>query len=269
MSKMFWVRNFLNPGSSLVASASIAISILSLPLLNSSKALADSYTLGTPVEVNNALQDLANKGISPSQIAFAPNGGWVIIYKGNGYISNNLRQDVLNKLSDLNKQNLTIDSIAFTPTGEWVIIYGIYGDGIATSQNLPQEAVTALSDIRTKNKLIYAIAFGPNGSFVFVYDRNSYSVSKNISPQVVADLSYVKTTRNEAVNTVAFSPDGNFIVIYDGDAYYPSQGIPKSLTAKIDEIVQNAVKNASASKIITSVGFTSDNGWTLLYHNVL
>ncbi len=269
MSKNFSLRNFLKTGSSLVASVSIAISVLSPIVVNSSKALADSTTsVGTSVEVNNALQDLANKGISPSQIAFAPNGGWVIIYRNYGYISHNLPQDILDKLSDLNKQQLNIDYIAFTPTGEWVIIYGSSDTNYIASQNLPQEAVTALSDIRTKHGEFFAIAFGPNGSFIFVYDLNKFSVSENISPQIVADLS--SKMKNEIISTVAFSPNGSFIVISSGNGTYRTQGIPQNLIDEINEIVQNNVKNPSTNnKVITSVSFTNDNNWALLYHKVL
>ncbi|MDF5726359.1 MAG: WD40 repeat domain-containing protein [Rhizonema sp. PD37] len=268
MSKMFWVRNFLKTGSSLVASASIAISILSLPLLNSSKALADYSFIGASADLNNALQDLYNKGINPTKIAFAPNGGWVIIYNNYQFIQYKVRQDFLNKLLDLNRQQLNIDSIAFTSTGEWVIAYGYYGNNIATSQNLPLEAVTALSDIKTKDGFINAMAFSPNGSFVFVYSRNGYSVSKNISPEIVADLEAIKT-QNHAVTDIAFNTDGSFIVIYGGSGAYRTQGIPQSLIDEINRINKNSINNPStAYKTFTGVGLTS-NTWVLLYRNVL
>ncbi|MBP5977203.1 hypothetical protein HW132_31895 [Brasilonema sp. CT11] len=265
MSTNFLVRKFLKTGSSLIASVSIAIGVLSPIVLNSSKTLADTSAIGTPVEVNSAIQDLANKGISPNTIAFAPNGGWVIIHGGYGYISSNLRQDLLETLYKLYKQKQPIVDIAFTPTGEWIVTYGIWDEGIATSANLPAEVVTAISDVRKKNKYIYKVAFAPNGSFVFVYDRNSYSVSPNISPEIVAYLEAIKK-KNAAFTDIAFNSGGSFIVISGGSGYYTTSGIQPSLTDKINEINRNSVNNPStAYKYFTGVRMTPNNGWVLLY----
>lgn len=266
VSKNFLLRGFLKIGSYVVASASVAISVLFPIMLNSSKVLANGYYYnGTPVDINNALQDLFNKNDVLSLIAFAPNGGWVIINGSNGYTTstnNPLRQDFIEELSALNKQGQSIDSIAFTPTGEWVIIYNSAGAGIAESQNLPQEVVTALSNIKAQTGVFIKISFSPNGGYVITYNRNSYSVSSNISPEIVTYLSTIKKNNGD-VNAVAFSPDGGCIIVYDdSDGFYTTQGIPQTLTSAI----QNLQKNTPGS-YVAHVSFTSSNGWTLINDN--
>lgn len=72
--------------------------------------MSSTYTTDIPTQAIDVLKTLDNQGITPNTIAFAPNGGWVIVNGNNGYNTNNIPPEALNKLATLNKQNSTINT---------------------------------------------------------------------------------------------------------------------------------------------------------------
>jgi hypothetical protein len=70
----------------------------------------------------NKLKELAQQGIDVRSIAFAPNSGWAIVYKG-GTVTSAIPEEMLNKLKELAKQGIDVQSIAFAPNSGWIILY--------------------------------------------------------------------------------------------------------------------------------------------------
>ncbi|MBW4597509.1 MAG: hypothetical protein KME46_32590 [Brasilonema angustatum HA4187-MV1] len=265
MSKNFLLRQFLKVGGSFLASASIAIGALCPIVLNSSKALADSFQLGIPTEAVNALQSLDSQKINPKAIAFAPNGGWVILYGNNNYNAKNIPQkavDTLKMLHDQDSRNV-INSITFTPAGEWVIVYN--NNGLYPSDNFPQVIYDQLLTLHNKKSTIQTIAFAPDGAWVIVYDKNGFTPSINFPKEAndkLLALNKQAATIQTVINTVAFSPNGGFAIIYNTTQYYLSQNnIPPNLSNAIEQYHKTPYS-------LVNIAFTPTNGCALLYQNV-
>lgn len=77
MSNNFLVRQILKAGGSFFVGASIVIGTLCPIVLTSSQALADSTGVNIPSDANKTLGDLILQGITPTTIAFTPNGKWI------------------------------------------------------------------------------------------------------------------------------------------------------------------------------------------------
>jgi len=147
-------------------------------------------------------------------IAFAPNGGWVILDGVNGYsTSNNFPPDALSKLTTLNKQGATINTIAFTPNGEWVIVYNGYE--YYNSSTFPPDALSKLATINQQKLPINSIAFAPNGGWVIIYNKGKNTYYSTNIPQTLQDeITNLSKQGTFSLINVAFTSNDGFVVLY-------------------------------------------------------
>lgn len=121
-----------------------------------------SWSEKFPHDAINALAPIIQKAFNIKSIAFAPNGGFAIIYGENGYSTKDIPQDAVVELSTLYKQGSTIKSIAFSPNGGWVILCDT--NGAYWSTNIPPEAANAILIKHNAGYNLTNIAFTPDGS---------------------------------------------------------------------------------------------------------
>jgi hypothetical protein len=123
-------------------------------------------------EVAQALQKLTEKGEEAKWIAFAPGGGWVILYGKHGHVSRHLPDEANRAIGNLaNRENVELKSINFAPDGGFVILYG-RNDFLATK--VPDDIASALKRVQARGGELKSIAFGPGGACVFFYNQTGY-----------------------------------------------------------------------------------------------
>ncbi len=123
-----------------------------------------------PQEAVNLLIPLGRKAANyyPAfsfDIAFAPNGGWVILYGRNGYYAHNTSQETINVLNSLRKRDRIINSIAFAPNGGWVVIYNNFG---YYARNVSQATINSLGRMYKSVSFLSYIAFTPSNASILL-----------------------------------------------------------------------------------------------------
>jgi len=239
MSKNCFQRQFLKASGSFFVGASIAIGTICPIVLTSSRALADSYSVGIPTLAANELQNLANLGITPNTIAFTPNGGWVILYGSNGYDSSNLPQDALTELAAIHNQKSTINTIAFTPSGEWIIIFGGYG--YYPSANFPQDALNEITTLNQQKTTINSVTFTPNGEWVIISNNGYHANWSSNFPQNAQNTILTKLNAGDTLQNIAFTPSNGWVLLYQPSLAQLEEILPveESTNNLIDDIDQN------------------------------
>jgi formylglycine-generating enzyme required for sulfatase activity len=145
---------------------------------------------------------------SISQIAFTPQGGWVIIWGPNGFQSESIPPDLVRTLKDFNNAKHTILQVTFTPNGGWV---ALSDHQLAWSSNVNAEFVKALLSLNRKGEAIRRVAFNPTGGWIIVRGANGYWAN-DIPPPVLGELDQIRNAGN-VVHDVVFGPDGSWVVI--------------------------------------------------------
>ncbi len=272
MSNNFLVRQIWRVGGRFFVGASIAIGTLCPIVLNSQKVLAYEKGMGVPPDAQQALVNLTLQGEQPNTIAFAPNGGWAILNRTDGYVTNNLPSAALNELATLHQQKSSINSIAFTPQGEWVIIYGT--NAYFSSANFPPDALNQLKTINQKKLTINQIAFTPDGNWVIIANNgNNAYWSTNFPQDVIAKIQTIyqqPPTIYQPIISIAFTPNSEWIIIANGGySIYYSANFPQIIVSTINQLIPvppNAPGGTYYDSNLLNIGFTPSNGWALLYN---
>lgn len=142
-----------------------------------------------PTELNTELDRLikAGSGSAIKFVAFAPNGGWVVIWGTNGYTANNLPKSAVDAIDKLNADGKEIKQLTFDSTGAWVIVYGT--NGLIWSDGAAQGLIDQLKKLNDANETIRQVAFSPDdGSgigWIVLYGKDQV-VGKNL-PKTFAD----------------------------------------------------------------------------------
>ncbi|MGE3465890.1 MAG: TonB family protein, partial [Pyrinomonadaceae bacterium] len=117
-------------------------------------------------------------------IAFAPNGGWVLVYKEadpppswGGRPRNNWKalwenvpETFVEKIKELEKQQASV-RVIFPPTGGWLILQN---NMHFTHENISNETADLLGELRNNGKRIYDVAFASDGAWLVVADPLPY-----------------------------------------------------------------------------------------------
>jgi CubicO group peptidase (beta-lactamase class C family) len=112
------------------------------------------------------LGELAKAGHKVKSIAFAPEGGWIILYDKNSFYAKGLPEHAFDKIVELGKKNADLKSIAFARSGGWAILYN---KNSVAFENIPKDAEKALNDLTKKRAQIKSVTF-MTGSFLPLSD---------------------------------------------------------------------------------------------------
>src|SRR6185312_15281475 len=108
------------------------------------------------------IAQLSSQGHELKQVAFAPNGGWVVLYDGNGYSASNissLASGLLTRLHEINNQGLPIKSVSFGLNDSWAVVFnynGIYA-------NAAKSLTDRVAQLWNTNTEITGVSFDPTG----------------------------------------------------------------------------------------------------------
>lgn len=142
-------------------------------------------------------------------VAFAANGGWVMIQGTNGYITNNAPQDLVNVLQAENRKNKTILDVDFHPNGGWVVI----AEDMTTSWAIPVDFNRMLTEI-AKNGGVHKVAFSSKG-WVIIPRTGGYSAS-GIPAKLLSELQETNRKRRR-VYDIQLTNDGESWVLITAD----------------------------------------------------
>jgi len=117
------------------------------------------------------LGELDKAGHKLKSIAFAPEGGWVILYDKSAYYAKGLPELAFDKIVELGKKNAELKSIAFARNGGWAILYN---KNSVAFHNIPKDAEKALNDLTKKGAQIKSVAF-MTGPFVSLIEDTDES----------------------------------------------------------------------------------------------
>lgn len=235
---------------------------------------ANNYNYyGTVSSINfkNDITNIVKQGGSIQNIAFTPQGGFVIIYttqsssyplKYNFYYQD-IPQEAINELNSLISPQLgtsgAITDIEFAPQGGFVILYDELQPPYISSDT-PQALANEIRTLYNQNRLtrITQVLFPPQGGFVFVANTFSDFIFSNDIPQALRTQFQAITNTKASLQSIAFTPQGGFVANI-GDINMPHiyyGNIPQALVTQINQIPLNFH--------IHVIAFSPSNEWVLI-----
>ena len=134
-------------------------------------AAANRFEGNIPDDMTRKLADLTKSNDEAKWVAFAPGGGWALLYGLNGYDCHGIPDAAYEAIVALGDKKAEIKSIVFSPDGGWLILHGRNG---FEQQNLPDDVVNALSKARAGGFEIRSVAFGPGNACVALFGRDGF-----------------------------------------------------------------------------------------------
>ena len=111
--------------------------------------------------------------LNRASIAIFTDSGGLIIYDGNGYLTNNIRNDINDKLASINRNREVIRDITISDSGNyWCVIYGKDG-WFAWHASATNEIYNKLNCFINTNEFINSVAFDSFGHYVIVGERGT------------------------------------------------------------------------------------------------
>ena len=156
-------------------------------LISSAKTFYfDKLPTGLNTEMDRLIK--AGKGTDIKYVAFAPDGGWILIWGSNGYTASGLPKSAIAEIRKLNDDSKEIKQLTFDSNGEWVIVYG--ENGLVWSDDADQGLIDQLKKLNDAGETIRQVAFSPDdGSsgigWIVLYGKSDV-VGKNL-PKTFAD----------------------------------------------------------------------------------
>ncbi len=98
-----------------------------------------------PDDMTRKLADLAKNNDEAKWVAFAPGGGWALLYGRSGYDCHGIPDPAYEAIVALGDKDAEIKSIVFRQEGGWLILHGRNG---FEQQSLPDDVVNALGNVR-------------------------------------------------------------------------------------------------------------------------
>ncbi len=147
-----------------------------------------------PTNAIEKLNSLISTGAKIGTMAFAPNGGWVIIKDQNGAIWDNIPSSLVERIRTLNQPNSVISTIAFAPNGGWVIV-----NELTTGRGLPDAHIANDGTFRllTSQVLSYHIPCYMHGDIRACYKINEI---QNFALSLCASGNSEACAANEKIN---------------------------------------------------------------------
>lgn len=199
------------------------------------------------------LFQLNELGEDITQVAFAPNDGWIILYNENDFYSENIPDSMLDTLNTLQNDGDRIDHVAFTEFDGWAIIYngnGYWVDGI------PQRALDAISELNSEGVTINFVEFYESEGWVIIYDETEYWYRE--IPSATSNRIEQLYDEGQPIKWVTFTDDGDWVIFY-GLNGYDSAGLPQE---SLDTLTQ---MNTDLEDF-NMIDFDSSENWAVLFN---
>lgn len=200
------------------------------------------------------LSQLNALGADITQVAFAPNDGWIILYNDNDFYSEDIPSSALDTLTTLQNDGERLDHIAFTASGGWAIIYNSNGYWV---EGIPQRALDALVELNGEAVPINFIEFFETEGWVIIY--NDFDYWYRDIPSATSNRIEQLYDEQQPIRWVTFTNDGDWVIFYGLNGYY-SEGLPQD---SLDTLTQ---MNTDL-EAFNMIDFDSNENWAVLYND--
>lgn len=189
-------------------------------------------------------------GSGVAAMAFAPDGGYVIVGRDGSFQAPGTPSDFQQVLRTLITGGAAIRSVAFRPgsPGGWVIV----SDHGAPSAGLPSDCASTLTELVGRGSTVTCVVFPPAGGDGWVVVADDNLVARDISDWCYQTLVNFTQTAQRATG-VAFAPGGGW-AIYGGGGFF---GIDIGACFQAIETLQ------TQNHLVECVAFAPSGGWAI------
>jgi CubicO group peptidase (beta-lactamase class C family) len=148
------------------------------------------------------LAELQKRNAAFHCVAFAPAGGWSLLWNQNGnWTIGPVPDAAFQKMQDVVKAGATLRSLAFGPGGSWVLLYDQAGVKFG---GVPDDLAKVLNDASQQNATIHCVCFLPSGGWICLAS-NGWTTSDRNHPasKMIARLD----RERHALRWVAVAPE--------------------------------------------------------------
>lgn len=233
-------------------------------------------TFSAPV-FQNQIASIANQGGYIQNIAFTPQGGWVIVYTTSrpdlslrySFYGFNLPQEAVAQLNSIfSSYNVNFSDIKFAPQGGFIIL----ANGVPyISTDAPPSLVNKFRALYngllpTTQSVISRIAFTPQGGILLLDGNRTIYYSANDISQPLSNLLTNISNVGGNIESLAFTPQGEIVtsITSNSNPYYYGN-IPLSLANTIQALKPMVYAGVYSNAIgIRIVAFTPSGDWVLI-----
>jgi transglutaminase-like putative cysteine protease len=115
----------------------------------------DGIPAGTRARLRQAQQQVRQKGGTIRSVAFAPDGGWVLLFD-KGFVAEGLPGDLSRQLAEHDRKHIPVRCVAFTSQGDWFLLDG---GNACFSSNPAHPAFKKLNELRAQGQSLRWLAF--------------------------------------------------------------------------------------------------------------
>jgi len=179
------------------------------------------------------ITDIQLKKLPFKDIAFAPDGHWLIIFADFGYSYSYIGSALSNKLNELNKAETLISEVEIISDNKWIIIT----ENDVYANNLANTFANALTKIKKSGKKVNSASYMSDDKWILLYGKNAFACSKNNNSKMLEKL---KTINSKAGNiTKATLTHNNGWLLQYGKQGYSFQSLPADATLSLKKIINN------------------------------
>jgi hypothetical protein len=233
---------------SLVGSAGLAT--LPLGAASASSGQFDFFNRRIPDEVHTLMGQVAHRTITT--LAFAPDGGWVLVTQDGGLFSHDIPPECEQKLRQWLRLGYRINCVAFPPAGgnSWAIA----ADRDVYARNIPEECWQRIRLFRDTGGTILQIAFPPKGGNSWFVLSDSYFYSRNCGTDFYEQAEQYYS-EGRKIRQAAFPWRGGWVVAAENG--FAASGIDPECHKKMRELTSKGWQ-------LNNVAFLAgSNGWSL------
>jgi len=109
--------------------------------------------------------------------AFAPSGGWTLLWNQNGnWTIGAIPDAAFQRMQEVAKAGSTLRSLAFGPKGAWVLLFDQTGVRFG---NVPDELDKVLNNAIKQNLAVRCVCFAPNGTWICLTSNGWWTSDPN------------------------------------------------------------------------------------------
>jgi tetratricopeptide (TPR) repeat protein len=209
------------------------------------------YCEGIPDEAKSEIAKLVRSQRRIKSVAFAPNGGFVVLYEKNAFVANGIPDSLRQRLEADRTAGIELNRVTIGSSGGWFVVRdrnGYFGN------NVPQALMDAIRKMNADGEQTSDVALGPNGGWYVLRGMNGHWCDG--IPNAMIDAAKELIAKSKTINHVALSGSGGWCMIYGQNGNW-SSGIPDKMLVALRRV-------NSAGTTVGAIAFAPDDGWLVL-----
>lgn len=170
---------------------------------------------GFPADAQAKVQELVAAGQGLRDVAFAPDGHWLVVLDGNAYWHNGVNSGLTTAWGNLAAGGMQITDVRFAPGGDWIIL-GTNGYFANSDLNGAYPAIGA--GINAGHKL-KSVTFTPQNEWLVLFEGNQYTKSAHFPADCAQKLTDL-INAHFTIDDVTFDPEGAWAIVADNGYFF-------------------------------------------------